>query len=70
MSSCVGPLYDDQGMNVEPADILAPEMHFKYTYDFGTSTELKLRVVSEWEGRIGRDSLCVLSRNDAPVWGC
>ena len=70
VSSYAGPLDDNRSMDVELGDILAPGTRFGHTYDFGTSTELKLRVVSEREGRIGRDSLRVLSRNDAPVWGC
>jgi len=57
-------------MDVELGDILAPGTRFGHTYDFGTSTGLKLRVVSEREGLIGRGPLRVLSRNDAPVWGC
>lgn len=65
-----GMLDDERSMDVKLRDVLAPGTRFGHVYDFGTSTELKLRVVSEREGRIGRDPLRVLSRNDTPVWGC
>jgi hypothetical protein len=38
-----------------------------FPYDFGTSTELKLRVVDEREGRIGNEQVCLLSQNEAPI---
>jgi hypothetical protein len=41
-----------------------------FPYDFGTSTELKLRVVDEREGRIGNEQVCLLSQNEAPIWEC
>jgi hypothetical protein len=41
-----------------------------FPYNFGTSTELKLRVVDEREGRIGNEQVCLLSQNEAPIWEC
>ncbi len=51
-------------------DLLRPGMTFKHEYDFGTTTELRLRVVSElWAG--GRDaSIAVLARNEPPEVSC
>lgn len=63
-------LPDDRSMDVKLGDVLSAGTVFHHTYDFGTSTELKLRVVDEREGRIGREPLRVLSRNDPPVWAC
>ena len=63
-------LPDDESMDVKLGDVLSAKVVFHHTYDFGTSTELKLRVVDEREGSIGRKSLRVLSRNEAPVWEC
>lgn len=60
----------ERGMNVKLEDVLDVGTRFHHTYDFGTSTELKLRVVSEREGRIGGEPLRILSRNEAPVWTC
>jgi hypothetical protein len=62
--------FSDRSMNIKLAEVLAPGTRFYHTYDFGTSTELKLRVVGEREGRIGREPLRILSRNEAPVWTC
>ncbi len=42
--------YDEKGMNVRMGDVLFSKAKFYHEYDFGTSTELALRVVSEMEG--------------------
>ncbi len=61
----------DRTMNVKLEEVLAAGMRFYHTYDFGTSTELELQVVSEREGRIGgREPLRILSRNEDPLWTC
>lgn len=65
-----GGLPEDRGMDVKLKDVLSAGTVFHHTYDFGTSTELKLRMVDEREGRVGREPLRVLSRNDPPVWAC
>lgn len=65
-----GGLPEERSMNVKLGDVLSAGMVCHHTYDFGTSTELKLRVVDEREGRIGKEPLRILSRNDPPVWGC
>lgn len=66
------PLFDfgEHSMNTKLWKALSPETRFEHVYDFGTSTELKLRVVGEREGRIGGELLRVLSRNEAPTWNC
>jgi len=43
---------------------------FYYTYDFGSSTELKLRVVGEREGRLARGEVQLLARNVPPKRTC
>lgn len=65
-----GGFTDERSMDVKLDDALTAGTVFHHTYDFGTSTELKLWVVDEREGRIGREPLRVLSRNDPPVWAC
>ncbi len=60
----------DRSMNVKLDEVLATGTRFFHTYDFGTSTELTLRVLGEREGRIGRDPLRILSRNEDPEWTC
>jgi hypothetical protein len=60
----------ERTMKVKVGGILSKGTRFAHTYDFGTSTELKLRVVDEREGRIGSESVRLLSQNEAPVWEC
>lgn len=60
----------DYGLNVKLAEVLEPGMSFSHEYDFGSTTYLKLSVKGEREGRIGRDSLRLLARNDPPEWVC
>lgn len=43
---------------------------FGYEYDFGSTTELKIRRVAERVGRIGSSPLRLLARNEGPVWPC
>ncbi len=66
------PLGDpaERTMNVKLEDVVDVETRFHHTYDFGTSTELKLRAIREREGRIGGEPLRILSRNEAPTWNC
>ncbi len=60
----------ERSMKVKLGGILSKGSRFQHTYDFGTSTELKLRVVDEREGRIGSKQVRLLSQNEAPVWEC
>lgn len=60
----------ERSMRTRLGDALSSDARFEHVYDFGTSTELSLRVTGEREGSIGSESLRVLSRNDAPVWAC
>ncbi len=57
-------------MKAKVGDVLSAGTRFEHVYDFGTSTELKLRVVGERDGSIGSDALRLLSRNEALVWEC
>lgn len=61
---------DEQDMTVRLDDVLGKGSSFGHIYDFGTSTQLKLRVSDERQGRIGREPLRLLSRNDPPEWTC
>jgi Plasmid pRiA4b ORF-3-like protein len=61
---------DGRSMKVKLGEVLSKGSTFQHVYDFGTSTELKLRVADEREGRIGSEPLRLLSLNEAPVWEC
>lgn len=61
----------ERNMKIKLEDVLDLGERFDHIYDFGTSTELKLRVADEREGHLpGRQSLRLLSQNEAPVWEC
>ena len=60
----------ERSMNVALADVLEPGMKFEHEYDFGTTTELALRIVSKHEGNMGRRPVLVLARNDPPDIRC
>jgi len=62
--------YDERGMNITLGDILYPGMKFYHEYDFGTTTELSLRVMSEVEGEAKSKSVQLLARNDSPTITC
>jgi hypothetical protein len=42
----------------------------RYEYDFGSTTELVLKVTGERNGRLGRAAARLVARNDPPVWPC
>lgn len=43
---------------------------FRYEYDFGSTTHLRLRVAATREARVGRSPAYLRARNVAPVWTC
>ena len=60
----------DESMNVSLNNILVPKMKFYYEYDFGTTTELALKVASEYEGFIKGKDIQLLARNEPPAIMC
>ncbi len=52
------------------ASELAPGMEFLHTYDFGTTTELRLRVAAEHLGPALEGKIKVLARNSPPIVSC
>src|SRR5437588_1480433 len=72
----------DAGMNEDPWDmgeksmrvrlekVLSPGQTNFYEYDFGTTTELKLRVISEREVEAKGKTIQVLARNNPPLMLC
>ena len=62
---------DDRSMRgVKLGDVLRVGDQCIHEYDFGTTTELSLRVVAEREGRIRGTSVAVLARNEPPHIPC
>lgn len=62
--------YNEKNMKIALGDILGLGMKFYHEYDFGTTTELTLRVVSELEGEAKSKSIRLLARNDPPSIVC
>jgi len=61
----------ERSMNVKVSEALPePGRWFGYEYDFGSTTELSLRVVGSRQAKMGRSPVRFLARNDPPVWPC
>ena len=62
---------EEDGMDVTLAVALEPGMTFTHEYDFGSTTELKLKVAAAREGRLTeKEPIRLLARNDPPVFFC
>ena len=62
--------FDEKGMDVGLGEVASPRMEFLHEYDFGTPTELTLRVVSEENREIKGKTIRVLARNNPPSITC
>ncbi len=60
----------DESMDVSLGEVLAPGMTFRYEYDFGSTTELKLKVLSEYESALKGATVRALARNEPPTIAC
>jgi hypothetical protein len=62
---------DERSMNARVSAALPPAgSTFSYEYDYGSTTELRLKVVAHRQAPNRRESVRLLARNDAPVWKC
>jgi hypothetical protein len=64
---------EEKDMDVALKDVLKPGMKVEYEYDFGTTTELKLVVVSLYDSKIAKDDedpIHVMARNEPPELVC
>jgi hypothetical protein len=61
----------DLEMGRKLKDVLKPGMELLHEYDFGTTTELLIRVLGEYEGPVQRtEPVRILARNEAPEILC
>jgi hypothetical protein len=60
----------DRSLNVALDKVMAPGMAFEYIYDFGTSTELLITVVSDRVGYMKGAGAKIMARNDLPDLRC
>ena len=58
------------GMTRKIGDALSPGMTFFHEYDFGSTTELKLRVLGAHDGSPAKDPVLLLARNLPPEMLC
>ncbi len=64
-------MIEDHSLYAELGKVLSVGQKFSYSYDFGSSTNLNLRVVSEREGWANpKDAVVLLARNLAPEFKC
>jgi hypothetical protein len=64
---------DEEGdieMGAKLKEVLMPGQKLTYEYDFGSTTELLLTVVSEFEGTMKKGKVEILARNEAPQIKC
>ena len=60
----------DKSMRVRLEKVFSPGQTSFYEYDFGTTTELKLKVISERETAAKGKTIQLLARNNAPLILC
>ena len=61
---------DDEPMSARLRDVVGPGVTFHHQYDFGDTTYLKLKVVSEYESALGARKVRLLARNEPPAIPC
>ncbi len=65
-----GPSQPTRLMKVPLGEVLKVGSAFRYEYDFGSTTDLGLKVLWKRRGNAGRGGIRVLARNEAPVLTC
>ena len=62
--------FDDESMGARLDEVLNPGMKFRYEYDFGSTTYLAMKVVSQEQKQIKDETITVLARNEPPSIPC
>lgn len=60
----------DEDMDIPLSEVLRPGLKFYHEYDFGSTTYLVLKVVSEEESKLKGKGVRVLARNEPPTIPC
>ena len=63
-------LGEDEAMDVRLGELLAPGVTLAYEYDFGTTTELAVKVVGRREGPASGRAITLLAGNHPPAIPC
>jgi hypothetical protein len=56
----------EKSMHIQTGKVLQPDMQFSYEYDYGSTTELRLKVIAEYETRTTQRTIQLLARNEPP----
>ena len=67
---CESAEMGNKSMNISLGKVIGPKMVFEHTYDFGTSTELSLKVISARQGLAQGKAVRIMARNDPPDIRC
>jgi len=59
-----------KSMQAPLGSVLRPRLKFQHEYDFGTTTNLTLKIASEYRGQAKGKSVQILARNDPPPYEC
>jgi Plasmid pRiA4b ORF-3-like protein len=59
-----------KNMQVKLEEVLSPGQTYSYEYDFGSTTELTLKVISEREVLAKKQAIEILARNNLPIVPC
>ena len=60
----------ERGMAVPLKRVFYEGLQLSYEYDFGTTTELRLKVAGVREDLPARNAVFLMARNDPPRWAC
>ena len=61
---------EEDDMNVKIEDVLDAKTKFQHEYDYGSTTELNLRVAGIRETKVKKHAVKLLARNQPPEWKC
>ena len=65
------PQFAEIPMSRKLSTVLQPKTELRYEYDFGSTTELKIKAVGQYTGPFdGNRSIQVISRNNPPIVEC
>ncbi len=61
---------ESKTMNIRIGEVLSEGLEAHYEYDFGSTTDLDLKVLWEREGRLNKKGITILSRNEPIGFKC
>ncbi len=62
--------YEERDMDIALTKVLGVGEYFTYEYDFGTTTELILKVIGVFNKTAAGGKIAILARNDEPRYSC